>query len=191
MVWCNGFSNGLVCLSGKCSGMESGDGRRESLWETLTGVEQSLRTSTGDVPLLVRFWTDNMFVPWDYSVQQLESSITSSSALAPPVYSSGMNHVAGDKLNKVVSARELLSCIQSAVSENRTVHSALSKHNLWLQDAARNWICASVPALVMSYRIRGLWANTESGILSLAQREQVNTSSPRENSTQKFKLQKI
>jgi hypothetical protein len=63
MVWCNGFSNGLLCISGKCSGMESGDGPRESLWETLTGVEQSLRTSTGDVPLLVRFGTDNMFVP--------------------------------------------------------------------------------------------------------------------------------
>ncbi len=80
MVWCNGFSNGLVCISGKCSGMESGDGPRESLWETLTGVEQSLRTSTGDVLLLVWFRTDNMFVPWDYSVQQLESPITSSSA---------------------------------------------------------------------------------------------------------------
>jgi hypothetical protein len=61
----------------------------------------------------------------------------------------GMNHVAGDILNRVVSARELPSCIQTAVSENRTVHSALSKHNLWLQDAARDWICASGPALVM------------------------------------------
>lgn len=151
MVWCNGFSNGLLCISGKCSGMESGDGPRESLWETLTGVEQSLRTSTGDVPLLVRFGTDNMFVPWDYSTQQLESPITSSSALAPPVYSSGMNHVAGDILNRVVSARGSPSCIQSAVSENRTVYSALSKHNLWLQDAARDWICASVPALVISH----------------------------------------
>lgn len=148
MVWCNGFSNGLLCISGKCSGMESGDGPRESLWEPLTGVEQSLRTSTGDVCLLEWFGTDNMFVPWDYIAQQLESPITSSSALAPP---SGMNHVAGDILNRVVSARESLSCIQSAVSENRTEHSAISKHNLWLQDAARDWICASVPALVMSH----------------------------------------
>ncbi|CAK9198795.1 unnamed protein product [Sphagnum troendelagicum] len=129
------FSNGLLCISGKRSGMESGDGPRDSLWEPLTGVEQSLRTSTGDVRLLERFGTDNMFVPRDYSTQQLESPIMSSSALAPP---SGMNHVSGDILNRVVSARESPSCIQSAVSENRTEHSAISKHNLWLQDAARD-----------------------------------------------------
>jgi hypothetical protein len=142
-----------------CSGIASGDGPREAaaaLWETLNGVEHCLRTSATDVPLLVQFGRDYRFVPpQDFATQELQSPImSSSSALVPAVYSSGMNlYVSGEVVNRVTSAsRDSSRCIQTAVLQNRPLHSIatnrLSTHNLWPPDAGRDQVCASVAALV-------------------------------------------
>jgi hypothetical protein len=142
-----------------CSGMASGDGPREAaaaLWETLNGVEHCFRTSATDVPLLMQFGRDHRFVPpQDFATQELQSPImSSSSALVPAVYSSGMDlYVSGEVVNRVTSAsRDSSRCIQTAILQNRPLHSIatnrLSTHNLWPPDAGRDQVCASVPALV-------------------------------------------
>ncbi len=143
-----------MCLE-KCPGMASGDGPREEIWESLTGVEQSLRTSAANVPLPVQFGRDPMFVPQDFCTQQLESPVLSSSPVVLPIYSSGTNYVSGEILNIVLSTRESSRCRQAAGLQNRPLHPAvrntIGKHNLCPLDATRDdQVCAPLPALVTS-----------------------------------------
>lgn len=142
----------LVCLE-KCPGMASGDGPREEIWESLTGVEKSLRTSAANVPLPVQFGRDPMFVPQDFCTQQLESPVVSSSPVVLPIYSSGTNYVSGEILNIVLSTRESSRCRQAAGLQNvhPAVRNTISKHNLCPLDATRDdQVCAPLPALVTS-----------------------------------------
>ncbi|KAH8956842.1 hypothetical protein BDL97_07G063000 [Sphagnum fallax] len=135
--------------------MASRDGPREEIWESLTGVEQSLRTSAANVPLPVQFGRDPMFAPQDFCTQQLESPVLSSSPVVLPIYSSGTNYVSGEILNIVLSTRESSRRRQAAGLQNRPLHPAvrntISKHNLCPLDATRDdQVCAPLPALVTS-----------------------------------------